>query len=89
MMLDRLADYLRRRGSASLSDIALYLDADESAVRQMLGFWERKGKVRALGSGASCSGGCGRCALEARDYFAWHDHLAGVSVNLPRPFSKN
>lgn len=73
-------DYLRERGSAPLSDIALHFDAGEDAVRAVLNLWVAKGRVRALAAGAGCSkaGSCG-CACKVEDIFEWigDQRLAG------------
>lgn len=61
MSLSRIAEYLRSRGHASLRDIALHLDAEESAVLAMLEQWQRRGRVvksevLPQGCGTSCQG---------------------------------
>ncbi|WP_370676086.1 FeoC-like transcriptional regulator [Pleomorphomonas sp. PLEO] len=65
-------DYLRERGRAPLTDVALHFDAGEDAVRAALGLWIAKGKVRALAAGAGCSkaGTCG-CACKVEEIFEW------------------
>ncbi|WP_207765798.1 FeoC-like transcriptional regulator [Pleomorphomonas carboxyditropha] len=65
-------DYLRERGSAPLSDVALHFDAGEDAVRAVLDLWVAKGRVRALTDGAGCSkaGTCG-CTCKAEEIFEW------------------
>jgi hypothetical protein len=85
MMLDRLAAYLQRRGSASLTDIALHLDADESAVRPMLDLLMRKGKVIAIDPSRGCGSGCGQCASAEKASYAWRSSL----VSMPQIMTKD
>jgi len=65
-------DYLKERGSAPLTDVALHFDAGEDAVRAVLNLWVAKGKVRPLEAGASCSkaGSCG-CNCKVDEVFEW------------------
>lgn len=65
-------DYLKERGSAPLSDVALHFDAGESAVRSVLDLWVAKGKVRPLSASAGCAkaGTCG-CSCKVEDIFEW------------------
>lgn len=65
-------DYLKERGSAPLSDVALHFDAGEDSVRAVLGLWIAKGRVRPLAAGAGCSkaASCG-CACKVEEIFEW------------------
>lgn len=65
-------DYLKERGNASLSDVAVHFDAGEESVRAVLDLWIAKGRVRPLAAGATCSkaGSCG-CACKAEEIFEW------------------
>lgn len=62
MILSRVNDYLRHRGRASISDMALGLNTTQDALREMLAILERKGRVRRLPSGTPCGGDCCKCA---------------------------
>ncbi|HHH45706.1 MAG TPA: sugar metabolism transcriptional regulator [Thiotrichales bacterium] len=70
MMLTEIRDYLRARGQASLRDMAIHFDTDEEALRGALDHWIRKGRVRRLPSGTTCSG-CSTCAPETIELYAW------------------
>ena len=82
-MLADLRDYLACRGVASLRDLALHFDAAPDAMRDMLGVWLRKGRVRrvdpATAAAPGCPGGacagCSRCADPATEaeLYAWVD----------------
>ena len=65
-------DYLKERGSAPLSDVALHFDAGEDAVRAVLDLWIAKGRVRGLAAGTGCSkaGSCG-CSCKVEEIFEW------------------
>ncbi len=71
MILSDIKQYLKQRGSASLSDISLRFDADPDAMRGMLDQWIRKGKVTKQAAKATCGSGCNRCGLEGADIYCW------------------
>ena len=83
MILSRVSDYLRSRQQASLLDMAIGLATDVQALRGMLSVLERKGRVRKLPSGSSCSGGCTQCKAETIELYAW----TGETGAVPRPAS--
>lgn len=57
--------YLRTRGMAPLSDLVNRFDCDPEAMRGVLEFWERKGRVKQLETQGSCAAGCSGCSGEA------------------------
>ena len=84
MILRQVGDYLKQRGEATLADIALHVDADESAVLGMLDQWINKGLVerRALASG--CGSSCSKCEPAQAVLYVWR---AGARVQeQPLPF---
>ena len=70
MILADIRNYLRQRGQASLSDLALHFDSDPDAIRGMLDTWVRKGKVSKLDGGNTC-GGCNQCDATANEIYQW------------------
>ena len=70
MILSDIRDYLRQRGQASLSDIALHFDSEPDAIRGMLDTWVRKGRVVKLDGGSAC-GGCNQCDAAANEVYQW------------------
>ena len=70
MILSDIRNYLRERGQASLSDLALHFDSEPDAVRGMLAIWLRKGRVRSFRLGQSC-GGCTQCDPAANEVYQW------------------
>jgi len=73
MILREIRAYLRRRGSASLADIALHFDSEPEALRGMLELWMRKGKVRRQMATASCGSSCNRCQTIEMEIYSWAD----------------
>lgn len=69
-ILARVCGYLRTHRRAGLVDIAQGLDVSPDALRDMLAMLERKGRVRRLPSGTSCSG-CSKCAPETIELYEW------------------
>ena len=79
--------YLQRRGMARLGDLVNRFDSDPAAVRGVLEFWMRKGRVREIGAaGSACGAGCATCTggacqtPEAAALYVWVDGQA-----RPRP----
>ena len=70
MILLRLEQYLRERRRSGLVDIALGLNADPDALRDMLGVLERKGRVRRLPRGIPCNG-CAKCHPATIELYEW------------------
>ena len=70
MILLRLEQYLRERRRSGLVDMAVGLNADQDALRDMLGVLERKGRVRRLPGGTTCSG-CSKCHPSAIELYEW------------------
>lgn len=70
MILGQVNEYLRLRLRASLADMALGLEASPDALREMLAVLERKGRVRLLPRGTSCSGCC-KCDPNASELYEW------------------
>ncbi|MEJ2479609.1 MAG: FeoC-like transcriptional regulator [Acidihalobacter sp.] len=54
--------YLQARGIAPLSDLVNRFGCDAEAMRGVLEFWERKGRVRRLAGQEGCAASCGGCA---------------------------
>jgi hypothetical protein len=73
MILSRVSDYLKTHRRAALRDMALGLDANPDALRDMLAVLERKGRVRKLPAGSSCSGGCNKCASASIELYEWNE----------------
>lgn len=70
-MLSRLSAYLKVNRRAGLVDMVNAMDASAEALRDMLAVLERKGRVRRLPTGTTCSGGCHKCAPESIELYEW------------------
>jgi putative ferrous iron transport protein C len=73
MILSDIKQYLSERGNATLTDISVYFDTDQDAMRGMLEQWIRKGRIRKLSTSTSCSGGCNRCDANNTEIYQWVD----------------
>lgn len=82
MIISRLSAYLQQHQRASLQDMALGLDTDAEALRNMLSVLERKGRVSRLPSGTSCSGGCGKCQPHTVEIYEWTGSAQAGQSNL-------
>lgn len=78
MILSEVRDYVRERGQASLSDIALHFSAEPDAVRGMLEVWVRKGKVSKRMIAAACGTSCHQCASAATEVYIWDTEKPGI-----------
>lgn len=80
MILAELKDYLEARGQATLADMAMHFRSQPEAVRDMLGVWERKGRVRRIPAPAGCGGSCTQCDPAATEVYIW-----ASAADLPLP----
>jgi len=71
MKLGEIRNYIKRRGEASLSDVATHFDISKEAAKLALQYWIGKGKVKP--QGASCGSSCGGCG-SAGDSYQWVSH---------------
>ncbi len=71
MILSDVRNYIRQRGQASLSDVALHFDSDPEAVRTMLDVWVRKGKVSRGIATNSCGSSCRQCDSATVELYFW------------------
>ena len=69
-MLSDIKRYLTERGTASLHDLALHLEAEPDAVRGMLGHWLARGRVRKLPRPEKCEGCCD-CDPARSELYEW------------------
>lgn len=71
MILSALRRYLQDRGQATLAEIALHFEVDPEVARQMLGVWQRKGRVHKRRVTASCGTSCSQCDPAATEIYVW------------------
>ncbi len=80
MILKDVRDYVRDRGLASVSDIALHFKAEPDTVRAMLLIWLRKGQVSRLAATSGCGSGCHQCAPAETEVYAWNQDVSHPSL---------
>ena len=85
MILQQVGDYLQKHGQATLADIALHVDADETAVSGMLEHWVRKGLVERRTLSAGCGSSCSKCEPAATELYVWKNCEKGREQILPFP----
>ena len=67
MTLLGLKAYLSQRNRASVAEIATHFDASPAVVRDLVGHWQTRHRIRAVGGKSAC-GGCGcSCRNGAED----------------------
>ncbi|MBU0499851.1 MAG: FeoC-like transcriptional regulator [Gammaproteobacteria bacterium] len=83
MILREIGRYLELRGQAGLRDIALHVDAEESAVRCMLERWVRSGRVGRLSAMPSCGSACAKCSPRETELYIWRDGIKAQPLPPP------
>lgn len=73
MILSDIKKYLQQRGQATLADIANHFHAEPEAVRGMIEYWQRKGKVARTMANADCGSSCSKCDVAATEIYHWLD----------------
>lgn len=92
MLLSDIRDYLRERGSASLQEVALHFDITLDTAKFAMGYWQNKGKIRALS--AACSSGCGKqgscsSSSSAKEQYEWLGRSVPLQFVRPAHFKKS
>ena len=67
-MLGEIRSYLKKRGTASLSEVAIHFDMSEAAAKMAIEYWIKKHKVQA--QAAACGSSCGGCT-SGDDNYQW------------------
>ena len=80
MILTELGPYLAARRAASLDELARHFRIEREALRGMLDVLVRKGRIARLDQ---CCPGCGGCAGEGQDLYAWTGGTPSPSPNRP------
>lgn len=70
MLLGDIRQYLQKRGTVSLQDVATHFDIAPDTARFALNYWQKQGKVIAQAS--SCdSNACGSCQNSNSSLYVW------------------
>ena len=68
MLLADIRQYLKKRGTASLDEVAIHFDIATDAAKFALDYWVKKNKANKVGS--ACGSSCGGCG-SAGDSYQW------------------
>ncbi len=82
MILKQIKAYVQSHPQVSLNDIAIHFDANPDAVRGMLDFWVRKGKIKHYSSENVCAGGCSCGQKNSNDLYEWNQQIANISIEI-------
>lgn len=69
MILQQIQTYFRNHSQTSLEELSRQFQTDTDAMREMLNWLIRKGRVRKLAS-KPC-GQCHSCAPESLEFYEW------------------
>jgi len=67
MLLADIRQYLKKRGKASLDEVATHFDIATDAAKFGLDYWVKKGKV-VESAAAACGSSCGGCTATGNEY---------------------
>ncbi|HBT97644.1 MAG TPA: sugar metabolism transcriptional regulator [Desulfobulbaceae bacterium] len=73
MDLIAVKQYVRERGVAPLTDIALHFKTDADTVRPLLALWIAKGKIKKRIVSAEFCKGCCKCDPALLESYEWLD----------------
>ena len=70
-MLIKLKKHLQNEGVVNMQDLNRRFSSDPEALRQMLGVWMQKGKVREIQRSDACGDKCQRCDPLLTELYEW------------------
>lgn len=73
MLLADIRQYLKKRGTASLDEVAIHFDIARDAAKFALDYWVKKNKV--IVQGSACGSSCGGCG-SGGDNYQWKEGVA-------------
>ncbi len=82
MILKDLKEYVKSHPQVSLADISIHFDAEPEAVKGMLDFWIRKGKIKHYSSDNVCGGSCSCSQKSNNDLYEWNQQLGDISIQI-------
>jgi len=68
MTLLGLKTYLSKRNRASVAEIAIHFNASPALVRDLVGHWQARHRIRAISGKGACGGCSCRCDGEDEVY---------------------
>lgn len=71
MILIELKQYLQNTKAASLSELVQRFNTEPALLRDMLGHWIRKGRVRQCAKTPSCGSKCQKCSVLVTELYEW------------------
>jgi len=66
MKLGEIRNYIKKRGTSSLIDVANHFDISQEAAKLAVEYWIKKGKIRE--QGVACGSSCGGCGSASENY---------------------
>lgn len=66
MKLGEIRNYIKKRGTSSLADVATHFDISKEAAKLAVEYWIKKGKISE--QGAACGSSCGGCGSASKSY---------------------
>ena len=70
-MLIKLRQYIQEHRAASLDELAKCFAADPDIIRDMLGHWVRKGKIKLAAKAQHCGISCQQCKPALTEVYVW------------------
>ena len=82
MILKDVKDYVESRHQVSLGEIATHFDVEPEAVKGMLEFWVKKGRITHHSSAQVCGGGCSCSQKDISDIYEWNQQLGHIPIQI-------
>ena len=73
MILSDLRNYIKQRHKVALIDLINHFQVDADVLRDMLGKWINKGKIRKLTLESNCGTRCCQCDPALTEIYEWVD----------------
>ena len=80
MILRELKEFVQARKQVSLTEISVHFDCEPEAVKGMLDFWIRKGKIKHYSSDNVCGGSCSCSHKSNNDLYEWNRQFGNISI---------
>ena len=80
MILGDLKNLVKSRREISLVEAALHFDMDPDAMRGLLEFWVRKGRISRRSQKSDCAAGCACIYRPEQETYVWNPQIGDISI---------
>lgn len=80
MILQEVKEYVKQRKQVNLLDVAVHFDIEPEAVKGMLDFWVKKGKIKHVSNATACGGSCSCGQQDELEVYVWNSQLGNIPI---------